>query len=133
MKLACNGGKMKLAPCLDVRSTAGVPSLLLLLFLVALISRRSWQLAVVFCLALSLHHICHGIALMLPGGIKLPPPAPLAMRQRTTKLRDPETGHFGLVRKGKWQEAACMGQVFGDHRPKKRTLPSTSSSEPSLE
>ncbi|CAE7232356.1 HYDIN [Symbiodinium sp. CCMP2456] len=33
-----------------------------------------------------------GLALMLPGGVKLPPPAPLAMRQRTTKLRDPETG-----------------------------------------
>ena len=57
------------------------------------LARRSWQLAALL-LALCVRN---GLALMLPGGIKLPPPAPLAMRQRTTKLRDPETGAGSLV------------------------------------
>ncbi|CAK9097734.1 Hydrocephalus-inducing protein (Protein Hy-3) [Durusdinium trenchii] len=30
--------------------------------------------------------------LMLPAGVKRPPPAPLAIRQRTNRLRDPQTG-----------------------------------------
>ena len=53
--------------------------------------RRSWQLTAALFLAVSVS-VRNGLALMLPGGVKLPPPAPLAMRQRTTKLRDPETG-----------------------------------------
>ncbi|CAE7461731.1 HYDIN [Symbiodinium sp. CCMP2592] len=52
---------------------------------------RSWQLNAALFLAVSVS-VRNGLALMLPGGVKLPPPAPLAMRQRTTKLRDPETG-----------------------------------------
>mmetsp|Transcript_27349 Transcript_27349/g.63682 ORF Transcript_27349/g.63682 Transcript_27349/m.63682 type:complete len:448 (-) Transcript_27349:195-1538(-) len=53
---------------------------------------RSWLLAVGLWLAYS---FCNDFctAMMLPGGMKRPAPAPLAMRQRTTKLRDPITGY----------------------------------------
>ena len=88
-ELPSNGGKMSLAVNLAVRSQAPTKRGR---NITCCVFRRSWQLAVVFCLGACLHDLCHGLALMLPGGAKLPPPAPLAMRQRTTKLRDPETG-----------------------------------------
>ena len=61
----------------------------------------------------------YGWTLMLPAGVKRPPPAPLAIRQRTNRLRDPENGYQRPVPK----EADFALDIF------QRTFPEVTTEE----
>ena len=53
--------------------------------------RRTWD-GVSFWIGLVALAFSYGWTMMLPAGVKRRAPAPLAIRQRTNRLRDPETG-----------------------------------------
>lgn len=76
------------------------------------VGTRSWA---VLALLLS----SYGWNMMLPAGVKRPAPAPLAIRQRTNRLRDPETGYQRPVPK----EADFALDIF------QRTFPEVTTEE----